>query len=250
MGFGILAALAIAGTCIGATGIGGMLVVPALTQLGTLSTEHAIPVATMAFAFNGAAALFSLRKRADAGTGVYPMVLGAVPGSILGALAVRHVSPQALGLIVATLAVAGGLAALRRPEATRHERAGPTRLPLLPLGALVGFGSSITGTGGPVLLVPTLMFLRWTTFQTVAVAQAIQLPVAAAGTAVHWAAGALDLRLGTLIGMVLLTASFAGQRVAISLGSNRLRRVLAFFMMGTGVWMWIAVLGTCDWRFP
>ncbi len=109
------------------------------------------------------------------------------------------------------------------------------------LGALVGLGSALTGTGGPVLLIPLLMLWRRPLVQVVAAAQAIQLPVAATSSAVHWFSGALDLRLGGLIGLVLLAGSIAGQKAAQRIAVHRLQRLVAGLLLTVGAWFaWLA----------
>merc|ERR1711879_171042 len=52
-------------------------------------------------------------------------------------------------------------------------------------GMAVGFGSSITGTSGPVLLLPVLMLVRWPILPALGHAQAIQVPIATLATLGH-----------------------------------------------------------------
>ncbi len=56
MGIASVLAVVLAGWLIGATGIGGVLVVPALTRLGDLAVSQAIAASALGFAFPGAAA--------------------------------------------------------------------------------------------------------------------------------------------------------------------------------------------------
>ncbi|MFY9512526.1 MAG: hypothetical protein WAQ05_16280, partial [Rubrivivax sp.] len=56
MSAAVLLALLVAGLAVGATSIGGVLVVPALTDWGGITPERAIAASSFAFAFTGAAA--------------------------------------------------------------------------------------------------------------------------------------------------------------------------------------------------
>lgn len=63
---------------------------------------------------------------------------------------------------------------------------------LVAVGAFVGFGSALTGTGGPVLLVPVLLTLGVAPLRAVTVSQAVQLPVVVAGSVGYLQTGLVD----------------------------------------------------------
>jgi len=50
------------------------------------------------------------------------------------------------------------------------------------IGAVVGFGSAITGTSGPVILLPLLFFAEFPSLYALGLAQGIQIPIAVAAT--------------------------------------------------------------------
>lgn len=236
MGLASGAAILLAGWLIGATGIGGVLVVPALTGLDGMNVQAAIAASALAFAFPGAAALWWLRRTPQAGAGLGALVAGALPGAALGAALVHRMDVRWLFAGVALLALASGLRGLRPAPAAAPE---PGHLPpaaTAALGAAVGLASALTGTGGPVLLVPLLMLWRQPIARTVAAAQAIQLPVALCAGAAHWASGALDLRLGCLLGAVLLVGSIAGQWAAQRINVGGLQRMVCLLLLAVGAW--------------
>lgn len=236
MGLASGAAILLAGWLIGATGIGGVLVVPALTSLEGMNVQAAIAASALAFAFPGAAALWWLRRTPQAGLGLGALVAGALPGAALGAALVHQVDVRWLFAGLALLALASGLRGLRPAPAAAP---GPGQLPtaaMAALGAAVGLGSALTGTGGPVLLVPLLMLWRQPIARTVAAAQAIQLPVALCAGAAHWASGALDLRLGCVLGAVLLAGSIAGQWAAQRIDVRGLQRLVCLLLLVVGAW--------------
>lgn len=241
MGTASILAVVLAGWLIGATGVGGVLVVPALTRLGDVAVPQAIAASALGFAFPGAAALWLLRRDPDKAEGSGALVLGALPGALAGAGLVHLLEPRALLLLVAALVIFAGLRGLSHERTPASPKPQPHPAAMAGLGALVGLGSALTGTGGPVLLIPLLMLWRRPLVHIVAAAQAIQLPVAATSTAVHWFSGALDLRLGGLIGLVLLAGSLAGQRAARRMDVQRLQRLLAGLLLTVGAWFaWLA----------
>jgi uncharacterized membrane protein YfcA len=233
---GSAAAVLLAGWLIGATGIGGVLVVPVLHQLQGIALPQAIAAASLAFALPGLAAAWRLRQGATAvPAGTLALTLSALPGAALGAVLVHHVATDALLAGLAALALASGLWGLRRAP-SQEVRAPLPRLAMVALGAAVGLGSALTGTGGPVLLVPVLMLLRQPLRSTVPAAQAIQLPVALCAAAGHAWAGALDLRLALLLGAVLLVGALAGQWAAPRTPALALHRLVCTLLILTGGW--------------
>lgn len=234
--WGSAAAILLAGWLIGATGIGGVLVVPVLNQVQGIAVPDAIAAASLAFALPGLAAAWRLRQAGGAvppGTGT--MALASLPGAAAGALLVHHVAVSWLFAGLAALALGSGLWGLRgAPQA--HARRELSLLAMGGLGAVVGLGSALTGTGGPVLLVPLLLLAGQPLRNVLPPAQAIQLPVALCAAAGHALAGALDLRLALAIGGVLLAGSLAGQWAAPRTPALALHRLVCVLLILTGAW--------------
>jgi hypothetical protein len=233
---GSAAAILLAGWLIGATGIGGVLVVPVLHQLQGIALQQAIAAASLAFALPGLAAAWRLRQGGtELPAGTTALAVAALPGAALGALLVHHVATDWLVAGLAALALVSGLGGLRRRPHAQPGAALPSAA-MGVLGAGVGLGSALTGTGGPVLLVPLLMLLRQPLRSTVPVAQAIQLPVALCAAAGHAWAGALDWRLALLLGAVLLLGALAGQWAAPRAHPVALHRLVCALLILTGAW--------------
>lgn len=233
---GSVGAILLAGWLIGATGIGGVLVVPVLHQLQGIGLQQAIAAASLAFALPGLAAAWKLRRRdAPLPRGTGALMLFALPGAALGALLVHRIDTDWLLAGLAALALASGLWGWRgtpHPQAAR-----PLGAPAMgALGVGVGLGSALTGTGGPVLLVPLLMLMRQPLHSTVPAAQAIQLPVALCAAAGHAWAGALDWKLALLLGGVLLLGALAGQWSGPRTHPLALHRLVCALLILTGAW--------------
>jgi len=226
------------GVAIGATSIGGVVVVPALSGLGGVATERAVAAASFGFAFAGIAAFLVRQPPAPPTEGPtpdfgWPAVLGAGAGAALGAATLAWLPGRAVALVVALLAIGSGLHALLGGHGTRQRLPGPVALTLL--GLVVGALSAWSGTGGPVVLLPLLALLGWPATRAVEAAQRVQLPVAAAATLVNFAAGRLDAWLGAAIGALVLAGWALGRHLARRMPVQRLRQAVALALIGTGV---------------
>lgn len=234
---GTAAAIVAAGWLIGATGIGGVLVVPVLNQFQGIALQQAIAAASLAFALPGIAAAWRLRTSgAHVPRGTAALAIASLPGAAVGALLVHHVSARWLIGGVAALALSSGLWGLRGRPHEAHDQRPLSLAAMALLGAAVGLGSALTGTGGPVLLVPLLLLAGQPLRNILPPAQAIQLPVALCAASGHALAGALDLRLAMVLGAVLLVGSLAGQWAAPRTPAHALHRLVCVLLILTGAW--------------
>lgn len=237
MGFASVAAILLAGFLIGATGIGGVLVVPALTSFGGVLVTQAIAATALGFGFPAIAALWFLLRGGDraAAKASLPLVWGSLAGALAGAMLVRVLDAKWLLGGIAVLVLLAGLRGLLTPHTEPRAPLGATAMAVL--GVLVGIGSALTGTGGPVLVIPVLMFLGQPLALVIAGAQAVQLPVAAAATLVHAGNGVLDWQLGCTIGIVLLAGSLGGAWIGRRIDTRVLQRVLSALLVAIGAWL-------------
>lgn len=235
-------AVLLAGALIGASGIGGVLLVPVLTRLGDVPLAQAIAAASLGFALPALVALRPLRRQPALAARCLPLLAGGLAGAAAGALLVHRLPGELLMVGVTALVLfAGGRGLLAaRAGATATEAPPLGTAALLALGVVVGVGSALTGTGGPVMLLPLLLVLRQPVLFAVVAAQAIQLPVALASSAVHLTAGRLDVPLAALCGVLLLAGSLVGQRAAAGLDLRQLQRMVSWLLLAVGGWfLWL-----------
>src|SRR3546814_21101635 len=93
MSIASLLAVVLAGFLIGATGIGGVLLVPVLTGMGGIDAAHAIAASSLAFGFPGVAALSYLNQDRERMGEARHVATATVPGAALGAVLVPHLDP-------------------------------------------------------------------------------------------------------------------------------------------------------------
>ena len=93
------------GLLIGSVGIGGVLLVPWLTQAIGLPVRDAVAIAMLSFVATGIAAIYaSARAPRQPATTRWPLVLATAPGALLGAAVIAMV-PERAALAVLALAV-------------------------------------------------------------------------------------------------------------------------------------------------
>ncbi len=231
----MLVAALLVGVLIGCVGIGGVLLPPALVYVGGLGFHLAAATSMWAFLFAGAAGtlIYSRRGSVDWRLAAW-LGAGVVPTAFAGAWVSVTLPEGALMALLATLmVVTGAEALLRGPDVGQARRLGaPT---LLAVGAFVGFGSALTGTGGAVLLVPILLLLRTPVLATVGAAQAVSLPIASFSTAGYVLYGSVDFVLGTAVGLVAVVGVVIGSRIAHAAQAAALRRVVATALLCAGL---------------
>ncbi len=233
----LLALVAVVGLLVGLAGVGGVLLPPGLVAVGGMSPHAATATSTWVFLFTGVvgSAAYSWR-------GLVPwamlarLAVGIVPAAFVGARTNAVLPPSVVLFALAALTLLVGLHQLL-PSAGRRPARELGGLSLVALGAVVGFGSALTGTGGPVLLVPSLLALGVTVVRAVAVSQVAQLPVVAAGSVGYLQAGLTDVRLGTLLGVVAAVGTVLGAVVATRVHGQRLRQVVGLVCVLSGVFL-------------
>ena len=239
---GIVGATALAaGLLIGLTGIGGVLLVPVLTGAAGLPLERAVAACMLGFLFSSLyAAFIHLRRARPPARSVAALCVAAACGAALGAATLDRLPELGVRLFVAALALATGLHAL----ASRHARAErtPGPVPLAVLGLGVGYGSAISGTGGPVMLIPILMALGAPVPGAIALGVAAGLPITAAATVVYAAEGRIDYPLALTLAALLVAGTWAGARLSSRLSGRALTVTVAWTLVGVGLWFGYASL--------
>lgn len=224
-----------AGLAIGCVGIGGVIIVPALIYLAGLSPQTAIAAALGAFVVSGIVGVYayskagSIRWRDAALTWI-----GALPGAFAGAVLAQALRPLWLELAIGLLTAGAGLHALKRKDALPRGERGLSAPGLTGIGAGTGLVSALTGTGGPLVLVPVLVWLDAPVLAAIGLGQAIQLPVALAATAANWLGGTFDVRPSLALACGLALGTWLGAKAAHALPAPALRKTVAALLVVVG----------------
>lgn len=235
----------ISGLMIGCIGIGGVILVPALVFLADIPIKVGIPAAMMAYILSGlvATTVFARNKSIRWGMATW-LCLGATPTAFAGAWAVSVVDHRILEAGLGLLTFASGINSLRRQEAPDGHAAGVSNKGLLVVGAVTGFLSSVTGTGGPLVMVPIVISMSVPVLVAVGLSQVIQLPVAIAATVGNVLYGELDLVLGGVLAGALTIGSWYGAKLAHVVPRATLRRIVSVVLVLVGAF----ILGNVIWR--
>jgi uncharacterized membrane protein YfcA len=159
-----------------------------------------------------------------------------MPAALLGSFAVEATPPFVLEMLVALAAVLSGLQAVlgRRPT----PESGKLRLTAwqgVLIGAITGFLSALTGTGGPVILMPILLWLGASPLASVGLAQTIQIPIAVLAMAGNITTRSLDPALAVLVAIGLSGGAWLGALLAQGLRPEMLRRLVGAMLACAGV---------------
>lgn len=231
------------GVLVGAIGIGGVVLVPSLHYIGGIDIHVAIASCMFSYLFTGVVGSVLFARR---GSIRWPMMgwlcAGAMPGAFAGAAAVSLTAGRTLEFLIAALVILAGANALRKDA--RAETSKPTigGAKLAVIGAVTGFGSAMSGTGGPLLLVPIMVWMKLPVLMAVGLSQAIQIPVAALATIGNVRYGQIDYELGIGIAAVLVLGLTLGVRIAHALPADRLKNIVAIVLICVGV-MIVARIG-------
>jgi len=215
----------LAGFLIGSVGVGGVIIVPALTYLFGTDIQLAIAAALMGFILTGIVGTVRYEKK---GSIQWPaarvLIAAAIPAAVAGTLMIPRVNPLLLKCLIGVLVSASGLQAILGGPA--NESASTSSLStkrLAIIGAFTSFFSTVSGTGGPLMLVPILMWQEQPVLAAIGLSQVIQLPISIVATSTNLFIGAIDVWLGGILAVALAVGCWFGTSAAHHLPAKALR---------------------------
>jgi uncharacterized membrane protein YfcA len=123
-----------------------------------------------------------------------------------------------------------------RGSGLREQTAG--RWPLLfAVGAISGFGSGLSGAGGPLFSVPIMLALGFAPLMTIGVSQVLQIVSAASGTLANLAYGSIDFAVASWITPFELGGVIVGVWAAHKMNVQQLRTAAALLCIAAGAFM-------------
>lgn len=226
-----------AGLLIGCVGIGGVILVPLLAYVGGYPVQAAVSMAMLGFVLSGAIGtwIFSANKsiRWDMVTWIW---LGAIPAAFAGALAANTVPPFVLELCIGVLAAFSGFHSLLSCNGADEGSGQALSAPaLVAAGGVTGVASSLTGTGGPLVLVPVLVWLELPPLTAIGLSQTIQVPIALFASAGNAYAGNVQLLLSLILGVALAIGAWAGAKLAHAMPRAILKKIVSVVLVAVGI---------------
>ena len=235
----------IAGFLIGIAGIGGVVLVPLLVFFAEVDIHSAIAASVAAFFVSGCVGTVAYSKRGIIQWSDFIVIsLGAIPGAFLGAYVLPKIDAYFLTLFIAIVLM---ISSVRQSVAAENGKLlSPVRAisnyQLVLVGLVTGFLSVLSGTGGPLVLLPLLTWLSVPLVTAIGLSQAIQLPIASFATIGNVLNSLIDWKLVIFLAFGIAFGSFIGAKAAERLPLAHIKTLVAFLLFGSGVYMVIIVL--------
>lgn len=238
--FGLLA-----GLLIGAAGIGGVILVPLLVYFAGVDIHTSIAAAVAAFLVSGFVGTVVYSQRGKIQWIDFTSIsIGAVPGAFIGAYVLPKINAQ---LLIFFIAIALLVSAVRQITSNKMEDVDRpfrevSKHQMALVGLVTGFFSVLSGTGGPLVLLPLLTWLSVPLVTAIGLSQAIQLPIAIFATVGNEANNLVNWDLALFLAIGLAIGSFIGAKLSKRLPVEHIRALVAFLLFGSGAYMIIALL--------
>ena len=220
----------------GATGVGGVLVPPALVLLSGLETHTAMGTSLAAMFFLTLLGTWMFwRLGLIRWREALPLVLGGGLAGWPGAWCNARLDAGPLIYILGAVIVLAGLCALRPPTARDkgnlfwHGKAG-----LFGIGAATGFVAGLTGVGGGVLSVPWMIIVGYAPLTAVALSMPFQVLATLSGSLANVTGGYLDYNLLPGVTLACLFGFWRGVAAARRMSPLLLRRAIGVVCCALG----------------
>jgi uncharacterized membrane protein YfcA len=233
------------GILTGAVGIGGILLIPALSAFAGLGVREAKATALFTFTFTGITGTILFQRRGSINWRItMPVCAGALLFSFLGAWANAYTPVNVLSLILAGVIFFAGVYTLasKRSSIAQGQPRRAQRTLLIVIGVVTGFGSGLTGVGGPALSVPLMVLFGFPALASISTSQVIQAIASLSGTLGNLQFGSIDFGIATPITLLQIAGVFAGTRIAHAVDANLLRKSVALLCIAVGAFLIIRLM--------
>jgi uncharacterized membrane protein YfcA len=233
----VLISIAI-GVLIGAAGVGGFFMPPALMLLMHMDIHQGMALSLFTFIFTGVTGtLYFHRKGSMDWTLARPVCLGAAATGFAGAWIGHHLDTTSLSSVLAAVIFLVGMytsgvcgqAALAMPEGARQRW-----LILAAIGVVTGFFSGLAGIGGQVLSVPLMVLCGYPVLTAIGVGQALQTVGALSGSLANLHYASIDFGLAAFIDVFEIAGVLAGAFLIHRLDGTLVKRLVGGLCMVAG----------------
>ena len=166
---------------------------------------------------------------------------GAIPAAFAGAFLSSVTSPRELEFFIALLVIFAGVNAVLNQTANEQDERTLNEPALIAIGAVTGVGSALSGTGGPLILVPIMVWLKVPVLTAIGLSQAIQLPIAALATAGNFLYGSVNITIGITLALSLMAGTAISARIVHTISGKTLKKIVAWVLVAVGIFISIRV---------
>ncbi len=230
----------IAGLLIGAAGIGGVILVPLLVYFAGIDIHTSIAASVAAFFVSGLVGTFAYSKR-----GVIRWLdflaisVGAVPGALLGSYVLPKIESYFLTLFIALVLMASAIKQFTDTNSGDLACSTQTipKYQLALVGLVTGFLSVLSGTGGPLVLLPLLNLLSAPLIPAIGLSQVIQLPIATFASIGNAFNSLIDWKLVMVLSFGIAFGSFIGAKGSERLPIAHIKMLVSILLFLSGGYM-------------
>ena len=232
------------GILIGAVGIGGVILVPLLTFIVGVDIYHSIAASIFSFMISGSVGtIIYLRRDPTLWRQVKLIWIGAVPATLAGSFLLSYFTEEILTLLIAGLTLgSGGREFLVKKRFPSLDIFLISDKKLISFACITGLLSALSGTGGPLVLIPLLFWFAAPVAATVGLAQAIQLPISIFATIGNSLNGILDLRIAIPIAFGIAIGTFLGSHWIKKVPTKYVKKAIPALLVVVGVAMSFSVV--------
>lgn len=240
--FAIVIIVVVVGILGGLTGVGGVLMIPALSEILGMSPHVATGTALCSFIFSGiySSWLYYRRGKLDVSMAFF-LVLGGFLCTYLGAMLKVHTSGATITLVLAGMVIVAGANALRPPKPGFFDIGSASlknrRIFLFILGSVVGIMGGLSGAGGAVLTVPIMIFCGFPAVGSVSASLLYAVPVGISGSVANAVNGYIDYHALAWITPALIVGIHAGTALSGRVQADQLRKIVAVLCLVTGFFL-------------
>ncbi|MGH9511293.1 MAG: sulfite exporter TauE/SafE family protein [Terriglobales bacterium] len=229
------------------TGSTSLITIPVLVALG-VETHVAVATNMLALTFLSAGGSIPFMGKGIINRRMLPLALVlTVVGSTLGALLMLHLPARAVQLTLVAAMIGAIVLTLMRPDFGSRATASRVSVPTQAAGysatfLLAIYGGSISGGYATMLTGAFVFFFGMTLLESVATTKVVNFFSSGVATLVFFWRGAVNWKLGIILGIVTFVGAALGSRFSMKLSSLWLRRIFVTALLGMAIKMvWAAM---------
>ena len=150
---------------------------------------------------------------------------------------------RTINLLIAFLALGSAIREFLKQQNKSHDCAIViSRSKLIFIGAFTGFFSALSGTGGPLILIPLMLWSSVPITIAIGLAQSIQLPISVFATIGNSWSGILNLSVAIPLATGIAFGTYYGGIWIRGVSTSKIKKGVAIILAAIGIAMTISVL--------
>ncbi|MDD4701369.1 MAG: sulfite exporter TauE/SafE family protein [Desulfovibrio sp.] len=230
------------GFLVGITGVGGILIPPALILFSGQEVHMAMGTALASFMPVGLVGTIMYRRLGHIDwRKALPYMAGSLaawPGAMLNGM----LPAGPLVALLSCIIIFSGLCALRPPKPGNGSVFWQSGMGFFCIGAVTALLAGLTGAGGPVVSIPWMIIVGVPPMVAVGLAMPYQVTTAFFGTIGNVAEGHVDFTILPYICLMALAGLLAGVAVARRIPTGMLRKLIGGLCCGLGLFLLLRLI--------